>query len=103
MWHYASYGFQGRTGVGNHSHRATLHLAARYEKHLEVETSLAQWSYGCLRFGKGFAYYLFLEKDMGRDGGLTAQRSAFLWLTETIAHLPAVTVQSQTSVQPETT
>lgn len=68
---------------GEITHRAAQPPLTCYEKHLEVETSLAQQGYCYLWFvvfGKGFAYYGFLEKDLGREGSQTAQRSILLWL-----------------------
>lgn len=44
--------------------------ASPYEKHMGVETSLAQQGYRYLWFGAfgGFVYYGFLEKDLDREG-----------------------------------
>lgn len=48
-----------------------------------MKTSLAQWGYCYLWFSvfrDSFAYYGFLEKDMGMEGRQIAQRSVLLWL-----------------------
>lgn len=75
---YALYWSQSRAGVGNHPHRPARLLLTR---------DMWRWKavllngVPAIRVFGGFAYYGFLEKDLGREGGQRAPRGRILlWL-----------------------